>query len=38
MTHKPEDGWDFESAFIKAYKQEFGFVLEDKPIIVDDVR
>jgi 5-oxoprolinase (ATP-hydrolysing) len=38
MTLKPTDDWDFEAAFIKAYKQEFGFILKDKPIIVDDIR
>ncbi|SPC63107.1 related to 5-oxoprolinase [Ustilago sp. UG-2017b] len=39
MTLQPENGgWDFERVFVEKYKQEFGFVLEDKNIIVDDVR
>ncbi|KDN37579.1 hypothetical protein K437DRAFT_291945 [Tilletiaria anomala UBC 951] len=38
MTLKPQDGWAFEKAFVTTYKQEFGFVLSDKPIIVDDIR
>ncbi|KAG6829208.1 hypothetical protein H0H92_005337 [Tricholoma furcatifolium] len=29
---------DFEAAFYKAYKSEFGFVLETKTIIVDDIK
>lgn len=39
MTLQPEDGsWDFERVFVDKYKQEFGFVLEDKNLIVDDIR
>ncbi|KAL9931529.1 hypothetical protein V8E36_009526 [Tilletia maclaganii] len=38
MTLKPEEGDDFEAAFTKQYKQEFGFVLKGKAIIIDDVR
>ncbi|CDR88707.1 related to 5-oxoprolinase [Sporisorium scitamineum] len=39
MTLQPSDGnWDFERVFVEKYKQEFGFVLEDKNIIVDDIR
>ena len=38
MTLKPHDGWDFEKVFVKTYKQEFGFVLTDKSIMVDDIR
>jgi len=29
---------DFEAAFKRAYKAEFGFLLETKTIIVDDVK
>lgn len=29
---------DFEEAFRKAYKHEFGFLLENKRIIVDDIK
>ncbi|UZJ57525.1 hypothetical protein CBS101457_006845 [Exobasidium rhododendri] len=38
MTLKPKDDWAFEKAFVETYKQEFGFVLSDKDIIVDDIR
>ena len=29
---------DYEQAFLDSYYREFGFVLEDRAIIVDDVR
>uniref|UniRef100_A0A914WFH1 5-oxoprolinase n=1 Tax=Plectus sambesii TaxID=2011161 RepID=A0A914WFH1_9BILA len=29
---------DFKSAFLDAYKREFGFVISDRNIIVDDIR
>ncbi|KAH8695906.1 putative 5-oxo-L-prolinase [Talaromyces proteolyticus] len=32
------DEWAFEKAFIKQHEREFGFVLPDRDIIVDDVR
>jgi 5-oxoprolinase (ATP-hydrolysing) len=38
MTLKPKDSWEFEKVFVETYKQEFGFVLSDKEIIVDDIR
>lgn len=38
MTLKPEDSWDFENTFVQLYKQEFGFALTDRKIIVDDIR
>ncbi|KAG9084404.1 hypothetical protein FS749_005257, partial [Ceratobasidium sp. UAMH 11750] len=39
MALEPEDGsGDFEKSFRTAYKQEFGFLLEGKNIIVDDVK
>ncbi|MCO5549739.1 hypothetical protein L7F22_003212 [Adiantum nelumboides] len=38
MTLKPEDSWDVQKVFVETYKQEFGFVLTDKDIIVDDIR
>ncbi|SJX64149.1 related to 5-oxoprolinase [Sporisorium reilianum f. sp. reilianum] len=39
MTLQPPDGgWDFERVFVHKYRHEFGFVLEDKNIIVDDIR
>ncbi|KAK9768415.1 hypothetical protein K7432_000959 [Basidiobolus ranarum] len=38
MTLKPENSWDFSSSFEKQYQQEFGFVLTDREIIVDDIR
>ena len=38
-TEKDGDGKeDFEAAFKRAYKAEFGFLLETKTIIVDDVK
>lgn len=38
MTLKPKDSWALEKVFVDTYKQEFGFVLSDKDIIVDDIR
>ena len=39
MVLEPDDGsHDFEGAFKKAYKQEFGFLLETKRIIIDDIK
>ena len=38
MTLKPHDSWALEEVFVQTYKQEFGFVLTDKAIIVDDIR
>lgn len=41
MTLQPvgqDDEWDFEGEFVKLYKQEFGFYLPDRTIIVDDIR
>lgn len=39
MTLKPQgDSWELDQVFVKTYKQEFGFVLSDKNIIVDDIR
>jgi 5-oxoprolinase (ATP-hydrolysing) len=35
---KDGDGEDFEAAFKRAYKTEFGFLLETKGIIVDDIK
>ena len=29
---------DFEAAFKRAYKSEFGFLLETKSVIVDDIK
>lgn len=33
-----DDSNDFGASFKKEYKSEFGFLLEDKKIIVDDVK
>lgn len=30
--------WDFKSAFEERHKREFGFLFEDKAIIIDDIR
>jgi len=38
MTLKPKDSWDLEKVFVDTYRQEFGFVLSEKDIIVDDIR
>ncbi|KAM0755615.1 5-oxoprolinase [Meredithblackwellia eburnea MCA 4105] len=38
MTLCTDDSFDYQSAFEAAYKQEYGFLLEDKSIQVDDVR
>ncbi|SPQ22259.1 3f01b0be-7eaf-4600-ba7a-95d4895fda7c [Thermothielavioides terrestris] len=38
MIVKPEAGWDFGAAFVKHHRYEFGFTLDDREIIVDDVR
>ncbi|KAI8332325.1 Hydantoinase B/oxoprolinase-domain-containing protein [Chlamydoabsidia padenii] len=40
MTLQPNNGdnWDFGSAFTRLYKQEFGFSLPDRSIVVDDIR
>lgn len=39
MTLQPEPGnWDFQSAFFELYTQEFGFLLYNRDIIVDDIR
>jgi 5-oxoprolinase (ATP-hydrolysing) len=32
------DGEDFEAAFKRVYKTEFGFLLDAKSIIVDDIK
>jgi 5-oxoprolinase (ATP-hydrolysing) len=33
-----ENEWNFEDTFVANYKQEFGFTLPDRQIIVDDIR
>ncbi|KAL4400147.1 5-oxoprolinase [Malassezia pachydermatis] len=38
MTLKPADSWDMEKVFVETYRQEFGFVLAGRPILVDDIR
>ncbi|KAK9326021.1 Hydantoinase B/oxoprolinase-domain-containing protein [Lipomyces orientalis] len=38
MIIKPIDGWDFEKAFVNHHLQEFGFILPNRDIIVDDIR
>jgi 5-oxoprolinase (ATP-hydrolysing) len=37
-NEKDGDGEDFEAAFKRVYKSEFGFLLDTKSIIVDDVK
>ncbi|KAF5507125.1 Uncharacterized protein CGCA056_v013312 [Colletotrichum aenigma] len=43
MIIKPEgskdgDEWDFGTAFVRQHRYEFGFTLDERDIIVDDVR
>ncbi|KAK7941231.1 uncharacterized protein PG986_013618 [Apiospora aurea] len=39
MIIKPTDkDWDFGEAFVKHHRYEFGFTLDDRDIIIDDVR
>lgn len=39
MTMQPsETDWNFEEAFCQLYTQEFGFLLKNRDIIIDDVR
>lgn len=39
MTLAPSDGsFDYHSAFEAAYREEFGFLLEKKAIMIDDIR
>lgn len=39
MTLAPSDGsFDYHTAFETAYREEFGFLLDTKAIMVDDVR
>jgi 5-oxoprolinase (ATP-hydrolysing) len=38
MTVKPKDSWDFVTNFTEKYKREFGFLLPNRDIIVDDIR
>ncbi|KAJ3012108.1 UNVERIFIED_CONTAM: hypothetical protein HDU68_001363 [Siphonaria sp. JEL0065] len=40
MTLKPQekDSWDYLSVFIANHKQEFGFTLPERPVIIDDIR
>ncbi|RCI04875.1 hypothetical protein CU098_000060 [Rhizopus stolonifer] len=33
-----ESDWNFEKAFYETYTQEFGFLLKDREIVVDDIR
>ncbi|KAK9371065.1 Hydantoinase B/oxoprolinase-domain-containing protein [Lipomyces kononenkoae] len=38
MIIKPTEGWNFEKSFVDHHLQEFGFVLPNRDIIVDDIR
>ncbi|KAJ3398212.1 hypothetical protein HDV05_002657, partial [Chytridiales sp. JEL 0842] len=39
MTLRPLDGsWNFAKEFVANHRQEFGFTLPDRPMIIDDVR
>lgn len=38
MIVKPVEGWDFGRAFVEHHRYEFGFTLDERDVIVDDVR
>ncbi|KAJ3184050.1 hypothetical protein HDU85_001901 [Gaertneriomyces sp. JEL0708] len=41
MTPQHDDDWECQSfldSFVRSYQQEFGFTLQDRDIIVDDIR
>ena len=38
MIIKPVEGWDFGTAFVEHHRYEFGFTLDERDVIVDDVR
>ena len=39
MTLAPSDGsFDYHTAFENAYREEFGFLLDSKSVMIDDVR
>jgi 5-oxoprolinase (ATP-hydrolysing) len=38
MIIKPDSDWDFGKAFVTRHRQEFGFTLPDRAILVDDIR
>ncbi|KAK0741216.1 Hydantoinase B/oxoprolinase-domain-containing protein [Schizothecium vesticola] len=38
MIIKPAEGWDFGTAFVEHHRYEFGFTLDERDVIVDDVR
>ncbi|CAA92315.1 5-oxoprolinase (ATP-hydrolizing) [Schizosaccharomyces pombe] len=38
MIAKPKDSWDFKTLFEESYKNQFGFSLIDRKIMVEDIR
>lgn len=38
MISQGEAGFDFEQQFLSLHKREFGFLFEDKSILIDDIR
>lgn len=38
MIIKPEGDWEFGQAFVEHHRYEFGFTLDDRDVVVDDVR
>ncbi|ORX57697.1 hydantoinase B/oxoprolinase [Piromyces finnis] len=38
MILKEGASWDFETPFVRKYRQEFGFDIKDRDIIIDDIR
>jgi len=38
MINQGDDGFDFEKKFLALHKREFGFLFDDKKILIDDIR
>ncbi|KAI9035889.1 uncharacterized protein KD926_002643 [Aspergillus affinis] len=38
MIEKPEESWNFRSAFIAHHQREFGFTPNNRGILIDDIR
>ncbi|KAH8426372.1 uncharacterized protein LDX57_004110 [Aspergillus melleus] len=38
MIEKPDEDWDFQSAFVSHHQREFGFTPNNRSILIDDIR
>jgi 5-oxoprolinase (ATP-hydrolysing) len=38
MIKKESDSWDFLTPFLETHQREFGFLLTDRDIVIDDIR